>query len=70
VRRWLRPLGAATLLAVVAEPLLGVHGHWPTGAAAALGVVGGLALGFGAKALAQAGLQRPDPSPPDEEPPA
>lgn len=60
MRRWLVPLGATTVLAVVAEPLLGIHAHWPTGASAALGVVGGLALALGAKALGEAGLQRPD----------
>jgi hypothetical protein len=64
VRRLVAPLGAVTVLAVVAEPLLGIHGHWPPGASAALGIAGGLALAFGAKALGETGLQGPDPEPP------
>jgi hypothetical protein len=60
MRRLLGPLAGATALAVVAEPVLGIHGHWPTGAMAALGLVGALVLAFGAEALAEAGLQEPD----------
>jgi hypothetical protein len=66
VRRLLAPLAGLTVLAIVAEPILGVHGHWPTGAMAALGLIGALILAFGAEALAEAGLQEPDPGERDE----
>lgn len=57
-----RLLGCAFLaaLALVAEPALGIHGHWPVGISALLGLGGSLLLALGAKALGAAGLQRPE----------
>jgi hypothetical protein len=51
---------ALTVLAVVLEPVLGVHGHWPIGTSGAVGVGGSLLLALGAKALGRAWLQEPD----------
>lgn len=52
-----------TVLLVVVEAALVRDGHVPAGAFAALGVVGALVLGLGAKTLG-AWLQRP--APPEE----
>ena len=61
MRRWLPACVALVGLALAAEPVLvGVHGHWPIGTSALLGVGGSLLLALGAKALGRAGLQRPD----------
>lgn len=54
----------ATVLTVFAELVLwvaGYRGHWPVGFAAAMGVLGALALALGSKALGQGALQEPDP---------
>lgn len=66
-----RLVGCAALaaLALAAEPLLGVHGHWPAGTSVLLGLGGSLLLTLGAKALGAAGLQRPDPGDAEEEDP-
>jgi hypothetical protein len=61
MRRFLGALVAAAAAVTVAEPMLGVHGHWPVGFSAALGLGGAVLLALSAKALGDAGLQRPDP---------
>jgi hypothetical protein len=61
MRRFLGALVAAAAAVTVAEPMLGVHGHWPVGLSAGLGLAGSLLLALSAKALGAAGLQRPDP---------
>ena len=52
----------------VAEPVLGMHGHWPIGSSGVLGLAGSVLLALSAKALAHGGLQGPDPE--DGEDPA
>lgn len=68
MRRLLAALVAAVVAVTVAEPVLGVHGHWPIGLSGVLGLAGSVLLALSAKALAHGGLQRPDPA--DGEDPA
>jgi hypothetical protein len=60
VRRSLSGGALLAALTVAAEPILGIHGHWPLGSAALLGAGGSVLLALGGKALGRAGLQRPD----------
>jgi hypothetical protein len=62
MRRRLAVLVAAVAGVTIAEPVLGVHGHWPVGLSGVLGLAGSVLLALSAKALGHAGLQRPDPA--------
>ena len=68
MRRLLAALVAAVVAVTVAEPVLGMHGHWPIGSSGVLGFAGSVLLALSAKALAHGGLQGPDPE--DGEDPA
>jgi hypothetical protein len=60
MRRWLAACLVLAVLAVMVEPVLGIHGHWPVGTAGLLGAGGSLLLALSAKTLGRAGLQKPD----------
>jgi len=60
MRRSMVALVIAAAGVIIAEAVLGVHGHWPIAFSAALGLAGCLLLVLSAQVFAAAGLQLPD----------